>query len=72
MDHVYIPTRGLVLVDEAIAPIVRQLTYQVEIYRRAGHNDRAALISRILDRTIEGRSEVVPGTEPRQAVALAR
>ncbi len=70
MNPVYIPGRGIVTLEDGTANLARELVYQVEIRRRAGHTADADMTSKVLYRLIDERASII-APEPEAARELA-
>ena len=70
MNPVYIPGRGIVTLEDGTANLARELVYQLETRRRAGHAADVAMTSKVLYRLIDERAEII-APEPKREYALA-
>ena len=70
MNPVYIPGRGIVSLEDGTANLARELVYQVEMRRRAGHTADAEMTTRVLYRLIDERATMI-APEPESVRQLA-
>ena len=70
MNPVYIPGRGIVNLEDGTANLARELVYQMEVRRRAGHTGDAAMTGKVLYRLIDERATLI-APEPKREYAYS-